>query len=541
MCIFIFFRLLVCNSSIKVFYQTESPHIRILRISMTVFRSTCDDVDFGVPKFWSPTGAKRHVHDATYSIARTKRLRAPIMSKRGADDECHARAVVAKRQDVRLTDECEPSALLCPITHEMFRDPVVVVASGHTYERSAILRHFSFRNTDPCTNGIVHDKMVVQNVQTRKSVQDWLSANPSRTPNGWNSRDIPTPGFGYALDDEDAKILKTIRHHCSLFDWWTDGQHPAEWRGVRVESRRVVSLDLSGMKIDSLPDSVGDLGALQVLDLSSNYLTCVPNSIGNLVSLDVFDVRYNFLTGIPESIGKLASLRVLSLDNNKIARLPPTIGNLASLERLDFDRNRLIDVPESIGNLAKLKRLSGDKNQLANIPSSIGKLASLDALCLSCNNLIGLPESVGSLASLKSLDLDNNGVSDLPESIGNLKNLEKLTVCGNELKQLPETIQGLCSLRFLCACDNKLRRLPASLGRLSLLQRMFLPNNELTRIPASIGDLAALKQIDLRGNTLVRLPQSLSRLKELEELRLMDTRLCRECVPEALRSVTKFF
>lgn len=33
----------------------------------------------------------------------------------------------------------------------------------------------------------------------------------------------------------------------------------------------------------------------------------------------------------------------------------------------------------------------------------------------------------------------------------------------------------------------------------------------------------------------------LSRLKELEELRLMDARLCRDCAPEALRSVTKFF
>ena len=115
------------------------------------------------------------------------------MSKRGADDAWHACTVVAKRQDMRLTDESEPYALLCPITHEMFRDPVVVIASGHTYERSAILRHFSSRDTDPCTNGYVHDKMVVQNVQTRKSVQEWLSANPGRTPSGWKSRDVPPP------------------------------------------------------------------------------------------------------------------------------------------------------------------------------------------------------------------------------------------------------------------------------------------------------------------------------------------------------------
>ena len=117
------------------------------------------------------------------------------MSKRGADDECHPLAVVAKRQDVRLTDECEPSALLCPITHEMFRDPVVVVASGHTYERSAILRHFSFRNTDPCTNGIVHDKMVVQNVQTRKSVQGLAERQPEQNAERMEQQRHPDPGF----------------------------------------------------------------------------------------------------------------------------------------------------------------------------------------------------------------------------------------------------------------------------------------------------------------------------------------------------------
>ena len=32
----------------------------------------------------------------------------------------------------------EPEELLCPITRSMFRDPVVLLNSGHTYERSAI-------------------------------------------------------------------------------------------------------------------------------------------------------------------------------------------------------------------------------------------------------------------------------------------------------------------------------------------------------------------------------------------------------------------
>ena len=38
--------------------------------------------------------------------------------------------------------DAEPEVLMCPITRTMFRDPVFVFDSGHTYERSAILSHF---------------------------------------------------------------------------------------------------------------------------------------------------------------------------------------------------------------------------------------------------------------------------------------------------------------------------------------------------------------------------------------------------------------
>ena len=48
--------------------------------------------------------------------------------------------------------DAEPEELLCPITRTVFRDPVVVVDSGHTYERSAILEHFERNGAkDPFT------------------------------------------------------------------------------------------------------------------------------------------------------------------------------------------------------------------------------------------------------------------------------------------------------------------------------------------------------------------------------------------------------
>ena len=45
-----------------------------------------------------------------------------------------------------------PSSFLCPITHTVMRDPVVLAASGLSYERAAITHWLSWENTDPLTS-----------------------------------------------------------------------------------------------------------------------------------------------------------------------------------------------------------------------------------------------------------------------------------------------------------------------------------------------------------------------------------------------------
>ena len=48
-----------------------------------------------------------------------------------------ARSDLPDAPDADLEDE--PEALMCPITRTMYRDPVMIFDSGHTYERSAVL------------------------------------------------------------------------------------------------------------------------------------------------------------------------------------------------------------------------------------------------------------------------------------------------------------------------------------------------------------------------------------------------------------------
>ena len=92
--------------------------------------------------------------------------------------------------DARDADlDAEPEVLLCPITRTMFRDPVMVVDSGHTYERSAILSHFERNGAkDPLTRLALSSTKVMTIWTMRNVVQDWLDKDPGVTPDGWDSR-----------------------------------------------------------------------------------------------------------------------------------------------------------------------------------------------------------------------------------------------------------------------------------------------------------------------------------------------------------------
>ena len=78
------------------------------------------------------------------------------------------------------SDDDLPEELTCAITRTMFRDPVLVFDSGHTYERSAILSHFDRKSTDPITSLALSDTRVVTNWAVRKGVQAYFGQPPGR-------------------------------------------------------------------------------------------------------------------------------------------------------------------------------------------------------------------------------------------------------------------------------------------------------------------------------------------------------------------------
>ena len=141
-----------------------------------------------------------------------------------------ARSDVPDAPDADLEDK--PEELLCPITRIMLRDPVMVVESGHTYERSAVLKHFDRNGAkDPFTRRALSSTKVMTNWAMRNVVQAWLEKHPGVTPDGWDSRELLEPskddGTRIFDDEGDVEVLRTWRAMCpGLQERWPEAAQP---------------------------------------------------------------------------------------------------------------------------------------------------------------------------------------------------------------------------------------------------------------------------------------------------------------------------
>jgi len=90
--------------------------------------------------------------------------------------------IAAVKKTISGPREEPPEYLKCVITQELFTDPVVLVQSGYTYDRSAIQRWLSqkFPPTDPTSNVELWCTDIVPNWSLRQAVDEWALANGMR-------------------------------------------------------------------------------------------------------------------------------------------------------------------------------------------------------------------------------------------------------------------------------------------------------------------------------------------------------------------------
>ncbi len=306
---------------------------------------------------------------------------------------------------------------------------------------------------------------------------------------------------------------------------------PKDWTSLRPSIGQLKSLqelDLSCIKLDSLPATIGNLASLAKLDLHESKIESLPPSIGRLQSLQELDLRCTSkLKGLPDEIGNLGSLIKLILYESKIESLPPSIGRLHSLKELDLSYTpKLKGLPDEIGNLGSLIKLNLWGSKIESLPSSIGRLQSLQELDLSyTSKLKRLPDEIGNLGSLIKLYLLSSSIELLPPSIGRLQTLRELDLrCTSKLKGLPAEIGNLGSLIKLILYESKIESLPPSIGRLQSLRELNLRfTSKLKVLPDEIGNLGSLIKLNFCAARIESLPPSIGRLHSLEELDLSYT------------------
>ncbi len=166
---------------------------------------------------------------------------------------------------------------------------------------------------------------------------------------------------------------------------------------ARIEAARrdaATVLDLSGLGLTEVPESVSQLTQLDQLHLDSNQLVGLPESITRLTRLRNLYLLSNQLTDLPEFVGRMPRLRMLILDRNQITKMPEAVGKLSQLEILSVANNYLTELPEFISNLTKLQWLLLENNYLTKLPEFLLKLTKLERLYLHGNEALGLPAEV---------------------------------------------------------------------------------------------------------------------------------------------------
>ncbi|NJL55090.1 TIR domain-containing protein [bacterium] len=107
-------------------------------------------------------------------------------------------------------------------------------------------------------------------------------------------------------------------------------------------------LNLSGLGLLSVPDSVGQLANLSALDLSNNRIDSIPKSLKNLSNLTQISLSGNQFKLFPKELTQIRSLRVLIIHDNQFPSLPREIGGLVNLTQLYLQGNKSLSLPDEL-------------------------------------------------------------------------------------------------------------------------------------------------------------------------------------------------
>eukprot|EP01018_Ginkgo_biloba_P022307 Gb_22489 [translate_table: standard] len=287
----------------------------------------------------------------------------------------------------------------------------------------------------------------------------------------------------------------------------------------------LIVLKLDGFRgLKKLPEEIRCLSRLKELDLTGCQCVQLPQSLGDLNALQKIRLdSCRSLKELPQSLGKLQSLKCLELQFcESLTHLPAEIGSLSSLHMLDLSFcQSLKEVPRSFCSLSSLQYLN----------------------LMSCVNLLELPHCFGDLKALAVLNLEKcENLTSIPDSFGELTSLQSVSLNMNDCKKLTHLPEGFCKLSYIedlsLARCYALEKLPQQFLKLVNLRRLNLERCiRLSRLPMGFSDLKSLAVLNLRD--CEKLEDLCSDFHRLPSLQTLDLRDCPKLDGKWMESVMK--
>ncbi|CAH1249854.1 LRRIQ4 [Branchiostoma lanceolatum] len=296
----------------------------------------------------------------------------------------------------------------------------------------------------------------------------------------------------------------------------------------------LLTIDLSGKGLTSVPAEVFDAKNVERLVLSDNRLTSISEEIGQLQKLRDLQLDNNLLTQLPQAITTLPDLQHIDLSDNRLKEIPDVVCSLLQLKTLYVGSNPLKCLPDKISQLTGLRRLEIDSCRFDEFPRQVLQLEGLVRLRMA--NWAGegkpspVPEDIGRLKNLHTLYLDNSGLDSLPDGVGELGQLTHLDISRNRFTSVPEQIMNLPNIGELILNNNRISHLPLALNQLAQLYIIEIGGNPLTYPPPDVCEKGAAAIMDfLRrevkekedkelGKLFFRLSQKVTQRPEVEAL-----------------------
>eukprot|EP00944_MAST-04C_sp_MAST-4C-sp1_P014999 g14999.t1 len=208
----------------------------------------------------------------------------------------------------------------------------------------------------------------------------------------------------------------------------------------RVQRDNSTEIDLSGLRLRDLPQSLSKCISLETVILNENNLDS-----------DCFPVLVS-----------LVNLKYCYFRKNKINRLPITnYKSLTKLEVLDLDFNGLSNgFEENTIDRLKLKKLFISNNMMSHLPVPLFDIVTLTALYGNNNKINTLPMEISNLTNLTELSLANNMITEIPAGIQFLRNLKELNLMRNKITRTIPEMRALKALKVMLLGYNFIEEMP---------------------------------------------------------------------------------